>query len=73
MTTLGPRERDILTERRLCDNPQTLEALSHQYGVSRERVRQIEVRAFAKLQRAMMPQAAHGAAAGLVAATPITA
>jgi RNA polymerase sigma-32 factor len=54
MGDLNERERHILTERRLRDDPQTLEELSQQYGVSRERVRQIEVRAFEKLQRAMM-------------------
>src|SRR5271168_87304 len=53
MKTLNERERHILIERRLKDNPTTLEELSQQYGVSRERVRQIEVRAFEKLQRAM--------------------
>jgi RNA polymerase sigma-32 factor len=53
MTELTDRERHILTERRLKDNPTTLEDLAAQYGVSRERVRQIEVRAFEKLQKAM--------------------
>jgi RNA polymerase sigma-32 factor len=53
MTELTDRERHILTERRLRDNPTTLEELASQYGVSRERVRQIEVRAFEKLQKAM--------------------
>jgi RNA polymerase sigma-32 factor len=53
MTELTDRERHILTERRLKDEPTTLEALAGEYGVSRERVRQIEVRAFEKLQRAM--------------------
>jgi RNA polymerase sigma-32 factor len=53
---LNPRERDILTERRLKDEPSTLEELSHRYAVSRERIRQIEVRAFEKLQRAMREQ-----------------
>jgi RNA polymerase sigma-32 factor len=53
MTELSDRERHILTERRLKDDPTTLEALAAQYGVSRERVRQIEVRAFEKLQKAM--------------------
>ncbi|MDX1702833.1 MAG: sigma factor-like helix-turn-helix DNA-binding protein, partial [Altererythrobacter ishigakiensis] len=43
----------ILTERRLTENPQTLEELSQVYDVSRERIRQIEVRAFEKLQKAM--------------------
>ena len=53
MTHLNDRERHILTERRLKENPTTLEDLSQQYGISRERVRQIEVRAFEKLQKAM--------------------
>ncbi len=54
MDDLNERERHILTERRLTDDPKTLEELSQVYGVSRERVRQIEVRAFEKLQKAMM-------------------
>ncbi len=53
MTSLTERERHILNERRLRDDPLTLEELSQQYGISRERVRQIEVRAFEKLQKAM--------------------
>jgi len=53
MEALNERERHILTERRLLDNPTTLEDLSQEYGISRERVRQIEVRAFEKLQKAM--------------------
>src|SRR5438094_147910 len=53
MTHLNDRERHILTERRLQENPTTLEDLSQQYGISRERVRQIEVRAFEKLQKAI--------------------
>jgi RNA polymerase sigma-32 factor len=53
MTELTDRERHILTERRLKDDPTTLEELAGEYGVSRERVRQIEVRAFEKLQKAM--------------------
>jgi RNA polymerase sigma-32 factor len=53
MQELSDRERHILTERRLRDDPTTLEELASQYGVSRERVRQIEVRAFEKLQKAM--------------------
>jgi RNA polymerase sigma-32 factor len=53
MAELTDRERHILTERRLKDDPTTLEELASQYGVSRERVRQIEVRAFEKLQKAM--------------------
>ena len=57
MTSLNDRERHILTERRLKENPQTLEELSLDYGISRERVRQIEVRAFEKLQKAIRNQA----------------
>ena len=53
MTQLNDRERHIITERRLKDDPTTLEDLSRQYGISRERVRQIEVRAFDKLQKAI--------------------
>ncbi|CAO3404368.1 RNA polymerase sigma factor RpoH [Azospirillum sp. 11R-A] len=53
MTALNDRERDILTERRLREAPTTLEDLSQKYGISRERVRQIEVRAFEKLQKAI--------------------
>ena len=53
MESLNERERHILTERRLKDGPTTLEQLSQVYGISRERVRQIEVRAFEKLQKAM--------------------
>ena len=53
MTELSDRERHILTDRRLKDEPTTLEELAGQYGVSRERVRQIEVRAFEKLQKSM--------------------
>ena len=53
MDGLNEREKHILTQRRLVDEPETLEELSQQYGISRERVRQIEVRAFDKLQRAM--------------------
>jgi RNA polymerase sigma-32 factor len=54
MGALNDREVHILTERRLTEEPQTLEELSQHHGVSRERVRQIEVRAFEKLQKAMM-------------------
>jgi RNA polymerase sigma-32 factor len=53
MNSLNERERHILTERRLTEQPQTLEELSQVYDVSRERIRQIEVRAFEKLQKAM--------------------
>ena len=58
MATLNERERHILTERKLKDNPVTLEALSGEYDVSRERIRQIEVRAFEKLQKKMRDLAA---------------
>ncbi len=54
MGELNAREREILTERRLKDSPTTLEDLAERFGVSRERVRQIEVRAFEKLQKAMV-------------------
>jgi RNA polymerase sigma-32 factor len=54
MDDLNEREKHILAERRLSDDPKTLEELSQVYGVSRERVRQIEVRAFDKLQKAML-------------------
>jgi len=53
MKTLNDRERHILSERRLRDAPLTLETLSHEYGISRERVRQIEARAFEKLEKEM--------------------
>ena len=58
MDTLTERERNIIQARRLQDEPATLEELSQKYGVSRERVRQIEVRAFEKLQKAMSSAAA---------------
>ncbi len=54
MKALNDREKHILTERRLTDEPKTLEELSQVYEVSRERIRQIEVRAFEKLQKALM-------------------
>ena len=47
---LKPREKDIIIKRRLTENPKTLEDLSQEYKVSRERIRQIETRAFEKLQ-----------------------
>ncbi len=71
LKTLNERERHILEERRLKENPTTLEDLSHHYNISRERVRQIEVRAFEKLQKAMKSQIAERRAAskpGMVAA-----
>ena len=53
LSVLNDREKDVLMQRRLADDPVTLEALSESYGVSRERIRQIEVRAFEKLQAKM--------------------
>lgn len=53
MTVLNDREKDVLMQRRLAEEPVTLEELSESYGVSRERIRQIEVRAFEKLQHRM--------------------
>ena len=53
LAVLNPRERRIFEARRLCDEPVTLEHLSEEFGVSRERVRQIEVRAFEKVQAAV--------------------
>ena len=58
MKSLNERERHILTERRLKEEPATLEELSHVYNISRERVRQIEVRAFEKVQNAMKAEVA---------------
>jgi RNA polymerase sigma-32 factor len=54
LDSLNDREKHILTERRLTDDPKTLEELSQVYDVSRERIRQIEVRAFEKLQAALL-------------------
>jgi RNA polymerase sigma-32 factor len=54
LDSLNDREKHILMERRLTDEPKTLEELSQVYGVSRERIRQIEVRAFEKLQAALL-------------------
>jgi RNA polymerase sigma-32 factor len=59
LETLNERERHILKGRRLRDEAMTLADLGHIYGVSRERVRQIEVRAFAKLQKAILTAAAN--------------
>ena len=59
LTTLPKRERHIFVERRLKDDPSTLEVLGEVYGISRERVRQLEVRAFEKVKREM--EAALGA------------
>lgn len=57
MEDLNDREKDIIMQRRLQDKPSTLEELSQVYDISRERVRQIEVRAFEKLQKAMQRMA----------------
>jgi RNA polymerase sigma-32 factor len=54
---LNDRERQILLERRLTDEPATLEVLGERYDVSRERIRQIEARAFEKLQKAVLSAA----------------
>ena len=70
MHVLNEREKHILTERRLKEEPTTLEDLSVQYGISRERVRQIEVRAFEKLQKAMMGLEAEQAQKAAQAALP---
>jgi RNA polymerase sigma-32 factor len=76
LSVLNDRERRIFEARRLADNPVTLEELAAEFGVSRERVRQIEVRAFEKVQKAVKnriasmetpPATAHGAAAPLPA------
>jgi RNA polymerase sigma-32 factor len=53
MSALNDREKDVLQKRRLAETPITLEELSESYNVSRERIRQIEVRAFEKLQARM--------------------
>jgi hypothetical protein len=52
LTVLNDRERRIFEARRLADKPATLEALAGEFGISRERIRQIEVRAFQKVQKA---------------------
>ena len=54
MNILNPREKNILTSRRLSENIPTLEDLSKKYNISRERIRQIEAKAFEKLQKAML-------------------
>ena len=54
MSILNPREKEILTARRLSENILTLEDLSKKYKISRERIRQIETKAFEKLQKAML-------------------
>ena len=57
MDSLNDRERRIFTARRLADDPLTLEELSAEFNVSRERIRQIEVRAFEKVQKAVQKAA----------------
>jgi RNA polymerase sigma-32 factor len=59
LTVLNDRERRIFEARRLADEPITLEELADEFGVSRERVRQIEVRAFEKVQKAVKDNIAH--------------
>src|SRR5215831_17628695 len=68
MGVLNPRERRIFEARRLADEPMTLEDLASEFGVSRERVRQIEVRAFEKVQSAVKGAIAKQEAAALEAA-----
>ncbi len=70
LTVLNERERRIFEARRLADDPMTLEDLAAEFGVSRERVRQIEVRAFEKLQRAMKSLEAEQAANAVAALPP---
>jgi RNA polymerase sigma-32 factor len=60
LATLPERERHILSERRLSDNPQKLEELGQHYGISRERVRQLEVRAFDKVKKFVLEAARNG-------------
>ncbi|NIZ02486.1 RNA polymerase sigma factor RpoH [Thalassospira lucentensis] len=59
MSNLNERERDILTQRRLLESPVTLENLSVAYGISRERIRQIEVRAFEKVRKSIHTDMPH--------------
>jgi RNA polymerase sigma-32 factor len=63
MSVLNERERRIFEARRLSEDPVTLEELSAEFDISRERVRQIEVRAFEKVQQAVMAAAARQASA----------
>jgi RNA polymerase sigma-32 factor len=69
LATLPKREREILIERRLKDEPATLEDLGKVYGISRERVRQLEARAFDKLQKAIVAAAQKTAAPSLLPAS----
>ena len=68
MEVLNPREKRIFEARRLADDPMTLEDLAAEFGVSRERVRQIEVRAFEKVQSAVKSTIARQEEAALAAA-----
>jgi RNA polymerase sigma-32 factor len=68
MATLNERERRIFEARRLAEDPATLEDLSEEFGVSRERIRQIEVRAFEKVQTAVQKAARRDEAAATGAA-----
>jgi len=70
MTGLNARERRIFRDRRLREEPKTLEALSEEFHISRERVRQIEVRAFEKVQEAVRLEAQKQALAALPPALP---
>jgi RNA polymerase sigma-32 factor len=58
LETLSERERHIFVERKLSEDPKTLEELGQHYGISRERVRQLEARAFEKVQSVVMQEAA---------------
>lgn len=75
MESLNERERRIFTARRLADEPMTLEELSSEFNVSRERIRQIEVRAFEKVQKAVQKAALRAetprAAAAAAASAPV--
>lgn len=73
MSVLNPREKRIFEARRLADEPMTLEDLAAEFGVSRERVRQIEVRAFEKVQAAVTSRIAEQQAAATAKAAALTA
>ncbi|HEX7073014.1 MAG TPA: RNA polymerase sigma factor RpoH [Hyphomicrobiaceae bacterium] len=73
LTTLNDRERRIFEARRLSDEPATLEDLSTEFGVSRERIRQIEVRAFEKVQKAVQQAAKASEASASAAAAEASA
>ena len=71
LETLNERERRVFEARRLSEDPLTLEQLSTEFGVSRERIRQIEVRAFEKVQKAVRSRVADMEAPAASAARPI--